>query len=109
EHYDQPHEDIHAPPTELSMTPPPLLLVSQETFHISTTAKKTMQFSKCPCSMPPYKNRFLLEPPPCKHGGLPVTAPYPHHYNLNSLPKFTEDQGSLGLLFTQPGGMSLDI
>ncbi|ERE74180.1 E3 ubiquitin-protein ligase [Cricetulus griseus] len=203
EHYNQPHEDIRAPPAELSMAPPPPRSVSQETFRISTRKHSNLitvpiqddsssgareppppapapahhhpdyqgqpvvshphhimppqqhyappppppppishpmphppqaagtphlVYSQAPpppmtsapppitpppghmiAQMPPYMNHPPPGPPPPQHGGPPVTAPPPHHYNPNSLPQFTEDQGTLSPPFTQPGGMSPGI
>lgn len=45
-------------------------------------------------------------PLPPQHGGPPITVPPPHHYNPHSSPQFTEDQGTLSLLFIQPRGTS---
>ncbi|KAF6085489.1 Cbl proto-oncogene like 1 [Phyllostomus discolor] len=203
EHYNQPHEDIRAPPAELPMAPPPPRSVSQETFRISTRKHSNLitvpiqddsnsgareppppapapahhhpeyqgqpvvshphhimppqqhyappppppppishpmphppqaagtphlVYSQAPpppmtsapppitpppghiiAQMPPYMNHPPPGPPPPQHGGPPVTAPPPHHYNPNSLPQFTEDQGTLSPPFTQPGGMSPGI
>uniref|UniRef100_A0A2K6GQ05 E3 ubiquitin-protein ligase Hakai n=1 Tax=Propithecus coquereli TaxID=379532 RepID=A0A2K6GQ05_PROCO len=135
EHYNQPHEDIRAPPAELSMAPPPPRSVSQETFRISTRKHSNLitvpiqddsnsapppPMTSAPppitpppghiiAQMPPYMNHPPPGPPPPQHGGPPVTAPPPHHYNPNSLPQFTEDQGTLSPPFTQPGGMSPGI
>uniref|UniRef100_A0A8C3TIC8 E3 ubiquitin-protein ligase Hakai n=2 Tax=Catharus ustulatus TaxID=91951 RepID=A0A8C3TIC8_CATUS len=204
EHYNQPHEDIRAPPAEMSMAPPPPRPVSQDTFRISTRKHSNlitvpiqddsnsgareppppapapahhhpeyqgqpvvshphhimppqqhyappppppppishplqhppqaagtphMVYSQAPpppmtsapppitpppghiiAQMPPYMNHPPPGPPP-QHGGPPVNvnAPPPHHYNPNSLPQFSEDQGTLSPPFTQPGGMSPGI
>ncbi|XP_072715840.1 E3 ubiquitin-protein ligase Hakai isoform X1 [Ciconia boyciana] len=205
EHYNQPHEDIRAPPAEMSMAPPPPRPVSQDTFRISTRKHSNlitvpiqddsnsgareppppapapahhhpeyqgqpvvshphhimppqqhyappppppppishplqhppqaagtphMVYSQAPpppmtsapppitpppghiiAQMPPYMNHPPPGPPPPQHGGPPVNvnAPPPHHYNPNSLPQFSEDQGTLSPPFTQPGGMSPGI
>ncbi|MGH0128622.1 UNVERIFIED_CONTAM: hypothetical protein FKN15_058451 [Acipenser sinensis] len=43
------------------------------------------------------------------HGGPPVNAPPPRHYNPSSMQQFSEDQGTLSPPFTQPGGLSPGI
>uniref|UniRef100_A0A8B9H0M0 E3 ubiquitin-protein ligase Hakai n=1 Tax=Astyanax mexicanus TaxID=7994 RepID=A0A8B9H0M0_ASTMX len=52
--------------------------------------------------MPPFMNH-PLQGPLSQHGGPPVSAPPPHHYNPNSMP---QDQGTLSPPFSQPGGLS---
>lgn len=81
-----------APPPPMTSAPPP---ITPPPGHIIA-------------QMPPYMNHPPPGPPPPQHGGPPVNvnAPPPHHYNPNSLPQFSEDQGTLSPPFTQPGGMS---
>ncbi|XP_007669171.2 E3 ubiquitin-protein ligase Hakai isoform X3 [Ornithorhynchus anatinus] len=84
-----------APPPPMTSAPPP---ITPPPGHIIA-------------QMPPYMNHPPPGPPPPQHGGPPVGAPPPppHHYNPNSLPQFTEDQGTLSPPFAQPGGMSPGI
>ncbi|XP_028814258.1 E3 ubiquitin-protein ligase Hakai isoform X2 [Denticeps clupeoides] len=90
------HPMQHPPP---QVTGTPHLLYSQAP-PMSSCPPITPPPGHMIAQMPPYMNHPPIGPMP-QHGGPPVTAPPPHHYN-----SMQQDQGTLSPPFSQPSGLS---